>query len=71
MGLFVCGSAKTVRETLAGHMKDIGFGNLLVLLQFGTLPPELTRRNMERFAESVMPHLKREGRALYGELALA
>jgi alkanesulfonate monooxygenase SsuD/methylene tetrahydromethanopterin reductase-like flavin-dependent oxidoreductase (luciferase family) len=71
LGLFVCGSAKTVAETLIGHMREIGFGNLLVLLQFGTLPADLTRRNMERFAESVTPLLKREGRALHGELAIA
>jgi len=71
LGLYVCGSAKSVAETLVGHMKEIGFGNLLVLLQFGTLPSELTRRSMQRFAESVMPVLKREGRALHGELAIA
>jgi hypothetical protein len=34
------------------------FGNLLVLCQFGTLPADLTRRNMERFARDVMPGLK-------------
>jgi len=67
LGLFVCGSARSVADTLAGHMRDIGFGNLLVLLQFGTLPAELTRRNMERFAETVVPHLRREARSLFGE----
>ena len=35
------------------------FGNLLVLCQFGTLPAELTRKNMESFARQVMPALKR------------
>jgi alkanesulfonate monooxygenase SsuD/methylene tetrahydromethanopterin reductase-like flavin-dependent oxidoreductase (luciferase family) len=71
MGLLVCGSARTVTDILVGHMKQIGFGNLLVLLQFGTLPGELTRRNMERFAQGVIPQLKKEGRALHGELAFA
>jgi len=71
LGLFVCGSARSVAETLTGHMREIGFGNLLVMLQFGTLPADLTRRSMERFAESVLPVLKREGRALHGELAIA
>jgi hypothetical protein len=34
------------------------FGNLLVMCQFGTLPAELTRQNLERFAREVMPALK-------------
>jgi len=34
------------------------FGNLLVLCQFGTLPADLTRRNMELFAREVMPAVK-------------
>jgi hypothetical protein len=34
------------------------FGNLLVLCQFGTLPADLTRKNMEIFAREVMPALK-------------
>jgi hypothetical protein len=59
LGMFVCGSAKTVRETLLKYVKELGFGNLLAMLQFGTLPAELTRRNMERFAADVMPALKR------------
>ena len=58
MGMFVCGSAKTVRERLIDCARDIGFGQLLPMCQFGTLPADLTRRNMERFAESVMPQLK-------------
>ena len=37
----------------------MGFGNLLVMCQFGTLPPELTRKNMELFAREVMPALKK------------
>jgi alkanesulfonate monooxygenase SsuD/methylene tetrahydromethanopterin reductase-like flavin-dependent oxidoreductase (luciferase family) len=58
-GMFICGSAKTVLDTLLGYAREIGFGNLLTMLQFGTLPADLTRRNMERFAESVLPGLKR------------
>ena len=60
MGMFVCGGVQTVRETLLTYARDIGFGNLLTMLQFGTLPADLTRRNMERFAMDVMPWLKRE-----------
>jgi alkanesulfonate monooxygenase SsuD/methylene tetrahydromethanopterin reductase-like flavin-dependent oxidoreductase (luciferase family) len=67
MGMFVCGSAQTVRERLVEYAKLVGYGNLLPMLQFGTLPSDLTRRNMERFAESVMPALKRASRELHGE----
>ena len=35
------------------------FGNLLVSCQFGTLPGDLTRKNMELFAREVMPALKK------------
>jgi alkanesulfonate monooxygenase SsuD/methylene tetrahydromethanopterin reductase-like flavin-dependent oxidoreductase (luciferase family) len=58
LGMFICGSAKTVRDTLAQHARDLGFGNLLTMMQFGTLPADLTRRSMERFAADVMPQLK-------------
>ena len=58
LGLFVCGSAATVRQAFAGYWKEMRFGNLLVLCQFGTLPAELTRKNMELFAREVMPVLK-------------
>jgi len=56
--LFVCGSAETVYRTFEQHWKEMRFGNLLVLCQFGTLPAELTRASMERFARGVMPRLK-------------
>ena len=58
LGLFVCGSAGTVRKAFAGYWNDLRFGNLLVLCQFGTLPVDLTRRSMELFAREVMPALK-------------
>ena len=57
-GMFVCGSAKTVRETLLRYSREIGFGNLLAMLQFGTLPADLTLKNMHAFAEQVMPALR-------------
>ena len=37
-------------ETFENHWDEMRFGNLLVLCQFGTLPADLTRKNMERFA---------------------
>lgn len=36
-----------------------GFGTLINLFQFGTLPDELARNNLERFAEDVLPAIAR------------
>ncbi len=58
LGLIVCGSPATARKAFEAYWKDMRFGNLLVLCQFGTLPAELTRRNMELFAREVMPAVK-------------
>jgi len=60
-GMFICGSPQTVRQKLEQYQKEIGFGHLLTLLQFGTLPADLTRKNMELFAKEVMPHLQARG----------
>jgi hypothetical protein len=59
LGLFVCGSGKTVLKAFEAYWSEMRFGNLLVLCQFGTLSADLTRRNMELFAREVMPALKR------------
>ena len=60
-GMFICGSPATVRDRLKEYHAQIGFGHLLSLLQFGTLPADLTRRNMELYAREVMPHLRATG----------
>jgi hypothetical protein len=59
LGLFVCGSGATVRAAFEKLWGDMRFGNLLVMCQFGTLPGDLTRASMERFAREVMPALKK------------
>lgn len=57
-GMFICGSPETVRQKLEHFQKEIGFGHLLTLLQFGTLPADLTRKNMELYAGEVIPALR-------------
>lgn len=57
-GMFICGSPETVRQRLEHYQKEIGFGHLLTLMQFGTLPADLTRKNMELYAAEVMPVLR-------------
>jgi hypothetical protein len=59
LGLFVCGSSETVVDTFKNHWQEMRFGNLLVSCQFGTLPADLTKKNMEIFAREVMPALKK------------
>jgi len=58
LGLFVCGSPATVKKAFQDYWNEMRFGNLLVICQFGTLPSDLTRKNLELFAREVMPALK-------------
>jgi alkanesulfonate monooxygenase SsuD/methylene tetrahydromethanopterin reductase-like flavin-dependent oxidoreductase (luciferase family) len=57
-GTVVVGSARTVRDQLARQRDATGANNLVTMLQFGVLPDDLTKRNMEMFASEVMPHLR-------------
>jgi alkanesulfonate monooxygenase SsuD/methylene tetrahydromethanopterin reductase-like flavin-dependent oxidoreductase (luciferase family) len=59
-GMVIVGSAATVRERLIATSKELGVGNLIAMLQMGTLPADLTEKNLRLFARDVMPHL-REG----------
>ena len=63
LGMMVVGSAATVRDRLLDYQRELGFGHLLTLLQFGTLPAELTAASTERFAREVMPGLRAAGEA--------
>ena len=56
----VVGSPATVRDKLKHYIKQLGVGNLLGLFQLGSLPADLTRKNMTLFAEQVLPALRAE-----------
>lgn len=56
----IVGSPETVYDQLVDALGQLGTGNLLGLFQLGSLPPELTRKNMAMFAEQVMPRLRTE-----------
>jgi alkanesulfonate monooxygenase SsuD/methylene tetrahydromethanopterin reductase-like flavin-dependent oxidoreductase (luciferase family) len=56
--VIIVGSPDTVREKLLNCQRKVALGNLLALLQFGTLPADLTKRNMELFSAEVMPALQ-------------
>jgi alkanesulfonate monooxygenase SsuD/methylene tetrahydromethanopterin reductase-like flavin-dependent oxidoreductase (luciferase family) len=57
-GMFICGSPATVRQRLQDYQGQIGFGHLLSMLQFGTLPAEMTRRSMELYATEVIAPIR-------------
>jgi hypothetical protein len=54
-GIILCGSPDTVRKQLMDTHRLLGFQNLLCLLQFGTLPRDLTEKNIRMFASDVLP----------------
>ena len=56
----IVGSPATVRQKIAEYAKVLGVGNLLGLFQLGTLPADLTRKNMTTFAREVMPGLRQD-----------
>ena len=57
-GYVIGGSPATVRERLEYAIKELNTGHLMVLCQFGSMPPELARQNTELFAKEIMPHIK-------------
>ena len=58
LGMFLVGSPETVRQRLAEFEQRLGIGHLCAIMQFGSLPQAQTKRNLELFAEEVMPHFR-------------
>ena len=54
----IVGSPETVTQRLTENLERLGAGNLLGLFQLGTLPADLTKRNLELFSSEVMPKLR-------------
>jgi hypothetical protein len=48
----------------------LGFQNLLCLLQFGTLPRDLTEKNIRMFAKEVLPALQQLSDKDYGGMEI-
>jgi alkanesulfonate monooxygenase SsuD/methylene tetrahydromethanopterin reductase-like flavin-dependent oxidoreductase (luciferase family) len=59
LGMAVVGSPATVRDRLVFLEKELGFGNLIAMLQVATLPADLTEKNLRLFSSDVMRHLRR------------
>jgi alkanesulfonate monooxygenase SsuD/methylene tetrahydromethanopterin reductase-like flavin-dependent oxidoreductase (luciferase family) len=52
------GSPSSVRDQLVEAVKKLRVGNLMVLLHIGSMPHELTLKNIDLFSREVMPHLR-------------
>src|SRR5262249_38684172 len=58
-GYVIAGSPSTVRGRIVEEViKGLRVGNLMVLLQIGSMPHELTLENMDLFAREVLPALR-------------
>ena len=57
-GYILAGSPESVRQQLEEAAKALRVGHMMVLLQFGSMPPELVRKNTELFAREVLPHVQ-------------
>jgi alkanesulfonate monooxygenase SsuD/methylene tetrahydromethanopterin reductase-like flavin-dependent oxidoreductase (luciferase family) len=57
-GFIIAGSPETVADRLIDAAKGLRIGNLIALLQIGSMGHELTKKNLTLFAEGVMPKIK-------------
>ena len=57
-GFIIAGSPATVADRIIEAAKSLRFGNLHALLQIGSMPHDLTEKNITLFAEEVMPRIK-------------
>jgi alkanesulfonate monooxygenase SsuD/methylene tetrahydromethanopterin reductase-like flavin-dependent oxidoreductase (luciferase family) len=57
-GYIIAGSPATVREQLRNCIESLRVGHLMVLLQIGSMPKDLTLKNTELFAREVLPHVR-------------
>jgi hypothetical protein len=54
----VAGSPQQVTDKMANVIEGLRVGQLMLLCQIGSMPPELVRKNTQMFAQEVMPHLR-------------
>jgi alkanesulfonate monooxygenase SsuD/methylene tetrahydromethanopterin reductase-like flavin-dependent oxidoreductase (luciferase family) len=54
----IVGSPATVADQIAEFVREFRIGNLLVMLQNGSMPRDLTEKNISLFAEEVLPRLR-------------
>jgi alkanesulfonate monooxygenase SsuD/methylene tetrahydromethanopterin reductase-like flavin-dependent oxidoreductase (luciferase family) len=57
-GMIIAGSPATVADRLIEAAKTLHVGNLIALLQIGSMPHHLTEKNITLFAEEVLPRIR-------------
>lgn len=57
-GYAIVGSPQTALDQLYSLVQDFGFGRIIGVFQFGSLPHRLTIKNLELFARHVLPTLR-------------
>ena len=56
--IVIGGSPATVREQLQQMVKDLRVGNLLLMVQMGSMPHDLALKNIDLLAREVLPSLR-------------
>ena len=54
----IVGSPATVADQIEAFVREFRIGNLAVMLQNGSMPRDLTEKNISLFAEQVLPRLR-------------
>jgi alkanesulfonate monooxygenase SsuD/methylene tetrahydromethanopterin reductase-like flavin-dependent oxidoreductase (luciferase family) len=57
-GIIVCGSPDTVRKRITEMHNRMGFSEFMCMLMFGSMPADLSEKNIRLFASDVMPAIK-------------
>ncbi len=57
-GFVIAGGPATVRDQLTQAIKELRVGNLMVLLHIGSMPHELTLKNIDLFSREVLPYVR-------------
>ena len=60
-GIIVSGSPDTVRKKITEMHNRMGFSEFMCMLMFGSLPQDLTEKNIRLFASEVLPTIKALG----------
>jgi alkanesulfonate monooxygenase SsuD/methylene tetrahydromethanopterin reductase-like flavin-dependent oxidoreductase (luciferase family) len=63
-GVVIVGGPETVRQRLAEYQELAGFNTSLTKTQFGTLPGDMTRANMDAIAREVLPYFQERDAAV-------
>ncbi len=63
--IIVCGSPDTVRKKIAAMHNRMGFSEFMCMLMFGSMPANLSEKNIRLFAKEVLPAIKTLGERDY------